>query len=813
MAKIEKEILLRFRGDTKPLEQDARRTEKLVQNMQKNMGGSGQQGLGKTLDTYIKQSEKFGGTINKDMTRFQKTLQDVATKDLKVLQQQTDSLFRKTEDRLQKMRQAEKNIADMKANGASSSRIAKQQRKMMRYGAEHESALGDFMESASQYNTMSGGMQPPGQPPSTFQKMMGGVGKGLSVVAGVAQAANMYYDTAYAYNEAKEQNKANLAATVKQRKVDRYSGNLTESMMEQKDQITSLSTKYAREQADKKNKQDLAKMIGGAAMIGVGLMASPFTGGLSLGGVLGGAALLGGASLGASGFMGLAGKEGREENIRKEQVERLKTQSMTDVHYQYLREKAPQRYEFQRQAKMNDAEARAFRMAGYDNLFNEQESTNTYMALKHRLGNSAGKTAAIQAMELSRNQGISLQSATGLAGTLGMSGAGGAGSVKKTLSDIYSDAFTKGITDSGLIEAFQTGMAELASRSPDVTDIASISAKMTENISTLTSGRDVTARDMNGAMQAQQMMGDYSMQGGLAGFTKLSRLAEMTGGNMKAMAFFANRTDEENMQLLKNNDPRALRAVGGKEEAARLLEEMGPASTLAKTLGTTQEGSRTIAEIKERLSKGERVKDIAEMMGLDFETVPGMSKMSLEASSNIALEAMKQLAKTDPLLKKQLQIDEDQTRAENISSAKKGLTTGDPSAIKKAAALYAAEIKAGRDGKAILDGTSVDQQNQIMAQAAAGANNMAGRAATNGTVAGAQMAANAAGMADIDKATADFTGDQIANAAELTRQGAAPALNVGQSVDTLKAALDGFVRALETTNNSSTRASGVSYGN
>ena len=641
---IVKEILLRFKGDSRPLEREIKNVEKVASNLQKTISGgtsSGPSQFSKTLDGYIKQSNKFGSSLTKDMTKFQKTMQEVATKDLRQLQRQTDDLFRKTEDRLRKLRTAEQNVQRLSEQGASPSRIQKQQRRAMRYGAEYSAASKEFEYSADAYNERAAQV-----PPESAQRYR--AAKRINTAGGIIDTATIALETYNRMQIAREESKAVLNETMKQRRMDYYNGNLSEMMLERKDNITTRSAQFAAGQRARKNWTSAGAIAGGALAIG-GAILAPVSGGTSLAMTAAGIGMMG------YGAIDLAGRRGDEEKMRLEQANRLRKSTMTDEYYRYLSERAPVRYEMQRQMRMNEGEAQNYRIQGRNNLFSEDQSTSTLMALRGSLGNKAGVSVATQAMELARQQGMGLQTATMLSGQYAMSGSGGAGGTKKALTDIYSDAFSKGIVDSGLIETLQKGVGDVAARSPDVMDLAGIAARLTENIRDTTGGREPTARDITGALNAQNLSDQISMQGGESGFTKMSSLSDVFKGDTGAMAFFSNRSDTEIESLIRTGDPRAKHYLDkAGVSVGDALDALGSDATATKKMSTTQMGQSTLNEIKSRLKKGENYQDVIGAMSGDVGTVAGIGSQSLETSKDLTDRMLRRMAKNDPELNKLL---------------------------------------------------------------------------------------------------------------------------------------------------------------
>lgn len=633
MAKeIIKEILLKFKGDTKGLEKDLRNVEKAATSLQRTISGGGGSSLGnmnKTLEQFTKTSQKFGMSINKDMSKFQKAIQEVAQKDLRVLQQQTDTLFRRTEDRLKRLRNEEQRLQSMQQGGASAADIATQQRRVRRYGRVYAGTEAQFKSSADEFfdqgdllsKNMSGGSG------SRFN-----LGGGLKAIGGVASAVS----TALAFrNQLAEQEsstRALLSGTMQQRRIAAFRGDVTEALMENRDRSMTRAQRFADAQTSRRSWG-----MGALAVAGIAGLAAPFTGGASL---LAGAAALGGtAALGTAGmyFLG-GGQEQYRETTRQREFEREKQRNMTAYYAQYLMGKAPARYELQRLTGMNDSQALAFRNAGRDNLFNEGQSGQTLMSMRGIFGNRVGGGLALDTMSLARSQGMGLETATGLMQTAALTGGQGT-NAKKTLTDVYTDAFTKGIADSGLVEVFQKGLAEIVNRSPDVSDMAAMSARMTSSMESVTAGRGIGARDIMGSLAAANALDQISTQGGESGFTKMTTLSDAVGGNEQAMLFLAGRSDREIHELAKAQDPRLVNALGV-EGTKRLADRFDPATTLAEKFKTTARGKDALNTAQKMLSEGKSITEVSQALGGYIETIGGTGPMSKEASADAMAQVL-----------------------------------------------------------------------------------------------------------------------------------------------------------------------------
>lgn len=799
---IVKEILLKFRSDTKDVDKNVKQMERGLTSLQKTIAGGAQGAslgnLNKTLETFTKTSQKFGMSINKDMSKFQKTIQDVAQKDLRVLQQQTDTLFKKTEERLRRLKTEEGRLGKMRAGGESTDRIQQQERMVQRRRAVAAASEGRLSQTMDQFNEL--GEKMPGQPPGFAQRFGGmrGIAMGGAALAGLLKTSG---DVAISARETQSQATSFLANTMQQRRLASYRGDITEALMEAKDQSMSKAQKFSEDQSSGKGRSviggALLKMFGG---IGGGALFGGIPGAI-VGGI--GGAISGGSDL--YNYYAGGGKEQYAEEQRQLEFNREKQRNMTAVNYQYLQGKAPGRYNFQRQMQLSDSDALSLRTAGYDSRFTEAESSATAMAMRGTFGNTQGNKLARQAMELSRKQGMDLGSATGLVQMTAMSG-GQSKDVKKQLTDVYTDAFSKGIVDSGLLEVFQKGLVDLASKSPDVTDLASMSGRMTATLDTITAGRNIGARDIQGVMQAQQVLGDISMQGGESGFTKMANLSKITGGNTMATAFLANRTDEEILQLAKNKDPRLMGMLG--EKGVKALEDQyDPGKTLATKFLTTTQGRDAIQRAKEGLRQGKTLEQVISEGSGAAEVIGGTGKISKETANAVFSQVLTSESQGDS---KMSGLIESGRKKDAARMAQTVDAIADTPEKKEAlqqllTRKFAKDISEGKD-------IDVDKYGDIGKKAldmvAAGRNGRSSNDIDN-TIAGAVTNNQLEGekQQDIDASKA-FTPEEIEKLGVTSRSAStAPGKGISESVDTLVTALKSFADAVKSTSNSSNSTS------
>lgn len=518
MAKeIIKEILLKFKGDSKPLEREVKNVEKVAANLQKTIsggtGGSAPSALSKTLDQYIKQSHKFGATINKDMTKFQKSIQEVATKDLKVLQRQTDDLFRKTENRLGKLRQAEQNIQQMIDRGASSKQIRKQERKASRYGAEYRGAAEEFSQSAGAFDKMQGQM-----PKSGINPLLQLFGPG-AIAAMAIRGVNNVVNAPAAYDTMMRDRLSNQSYVTQQpiqQRLKMYEGDMSMALLAKRGVLAGAASD-----------RDRARFAGGwktagSIVGGLGLMAAGTAGLIGSGllevGSLGaatplalgtGAASVAGIGAGFSmmtngGRRMITGETEKEAAAAYNQSLQNRSDMLIDPKlYQAFREVAPARARFGRSMGSSYDDTQSLIRDALDNRMTVDEMMGTASGLRSQVGSKYAGGLAVAAARSNMAFGTDTNSAAGMLGALAQSGKGGPKQAEKNLEDLMTRAVSSGFLDTGMREEFAKMATAMSSGYSGGINIAGLAESIASN---LKPGGEMTKRDIDAAANAQKFM-------------------------------------------------------------------------------------------------------------------------------------------------------------------------------------------------------------------------------------------------------------------------------------------------------------------
>lgn len=496
---IVKQILLRFKGDSKPLEREIKNVEKMAASLQKTVqggqSGTGPSQLSKTLDTYVKQSQKFGMTVNKDITKFQKTIQEVATKDLKVLQRQTDDLFRKSEDKLRKLRQAEQNVQQMEERGANARQIRKQQRKTVRYGRELGEATSAFESSAQQFNVAAQGTP---QAPGLMQRM-----GPLAQLFGPAALMQMAINTPKALDAIqieKRQNEALVASRPIQQRMAMYSGDLSMALLGKKGVVGAAQKDMEGTRTAGKWTTGLQLGLGGAGALG-GL------GALALG--LGPAGWAAGAAIGGT----IAAYQGykrwttnaTEREAQEEYQNSLEQRSNALIDpklYQYFKENAPRRAQFNQvmgytSERTSNLVTRGLR----EGMLNPEETLSYAEQLRGVAGAEQAGNLAVGVGRANLRFGLTKGTAASALAAASKFGQGGGKEAEKALEDVFRRGIAGGLKDYGMREEFVKATSQMLQQysgaiSPD---------QLAKSMSDLLVGGKGGIRDIEGAAGAQEM--------------------------------------------------------------------------------------------------------------------------------------------------------------------------------------------------------------------------------------------------------------------------------------------------------------------
>lgn len=559
-----KEILLKFRSDSGPVLRDMKNIEKAGQSLQKTVsgygGGTSLGSMNKTMDTFIKNQQKFGMTINKDMTKFQKTIQDVATKDLRILQQQTDSLFNRSQQKLNQLRQAEQNIQKMMSSGASPRRIQKQVRRAARFTAEGRMADQDFMESAGRFDEAAGGLTPPTSPNGVGRggRGMGGFGPLLGAGA-IIGAINSIVRAPGKYDQIMAErlsNQSYIAQQPLQQRLQIYEGDMTMALLAQKGAIRGAASD--RERARTTGKMTTGLTLGGAGALG-GLAAF---GALNAWNPIGWGAL-GAAGVGAAGYgikRMITGDTEKEASARYNQSLQARSDMLIDPKlYQAFRGVAPGRSQFNRRMGSSYADTQGLIQDALSNRMSVDEMMSTANNMRGVVGSKYAGNLSVAAARSNMTFGTDTQSATQMLATLSQQGKGGAKQAEKNLEDIMTRSIAAGFLDTGMRDEFAKIVTAISGTYTGGINISNLAGTLAAG---LAPGAEFTKRDIEGAATAQQFMRD-KFRGDDALGDALSRAQSLKF--MRENKLPINRVTLDAMMSLTEED------ISGKSERYRMV--------------------------------------------------------------------------------------------------------------------------------------------------------------------------------------------------------------------------------------------------
>ena len=292
------------------------------------------------------------------------------------------------------------------------------------------------------------------------------VGGAATTIAGMAGFFNQYQQTSMS-------NRVFVANVLKEYMLDAFGGDMSRAVLYSDPERAKNIKADAAKLKTSKDVQELSKLIGGAAL-GVGGIAALLMGGVPL--------LLGGATLGALGTTALGagslyaakgflsdsigyflggGKQRYAMEAKHLAEEKARSQTMDVELYRQFAQKAPSRYEYQRRLMLSDLDLltrrKEFLEAG---VLDEQQMAQTMLSFR-RFGARQAQVRASEALGLSRQLGMGLDTASQLMQAISTINRGGPSSAKQDLQDIFSKAVAAGIDDSGLIEEYQKAVIQM----------------------------------------------------------------------------------------------------------------------------------------------------------------------------------------------------------------------------------------------------------------------------------------------------------------------------------------------------------------
>ena len=580
MQDIAKSIILKFKGDSKELTQDLKKLETALSALNKGtQGRGGLNELSKSMDTLTKKAGAFGTQFGKSFQTVQTILKEINQKEMKGLEDGINKTSKKLEIQIRALER-------LKSSGASAGAIDRMQ--------------GRIQGTAGQMNDMSDRYQPPQAPPGFMGRFGGMIGAGAAI-AGIAGQIGRGYNESYM---SPVYNKSALAQTYKNEKMAAIGGDFTAGLLEVKDKA------YSEAMNDAKNTQTgrdmstigniFAKGLGGA---GVGAM-----GGLAFAGV--GAvpgAIIGGAGGLVSGgvdaykyFLG-GGREAQFNQQMQSSLGARRSASMTPEIAEMLRSAAPGRLAYQRGFNVSDTDMYNNLRFGGEAGLTESEYMNSTMSYRGRFSMPQANGLGIGAGTLRRRFGTDLGTANQMLGGVAMA-TGDAGNANSKIVGMYSDAFSKGITDSGMIESIQKAVID-ASQTGQQVDVAANMSRVADAISMVAGlkGGYVGAREVDmgkNLMAAQENMLSGSPMGQ---FSKTSAIAGISGGDFQTYSYLKDKSPQELMSL--GQDPIAAAIFGGADQATAAGKKAASAA-LAGTAQTSM-GQKTVSELRAAAASGD----------------------------------------------------------------------------------------------------------------------------------------------------------------------------------------------------------------
>lgn len=581
MQDIAKSIILKFKGDSKELTQDLKKLETALSALNKGtQGRGGLNELSKSMDTLTKKAGAFGTQFGKSFQTVQTILKEINQKEMKGLEDGINRTSKKLEIQIRALER-------LKSSGASTGAIDRMQ--------------GRIQGTAGQMNDMSDRYQP-GQAPPGFMGKFGGLATGI---IGVAGQIGRNYNEAYM---APVYNKSALAQTHKNEKMSAIGGDFTAGLLEMKDKAYSEAMNDAKSTQLGRNLSaggGIAKMIGGGLMIAGGAGTTLFSGGLAtLPGALMASTGAGLVSSGASDtykyFMG-GGKEAEFNQQMQSSLGARRNASMTPEIAEMLKSAAPGRLAYQRGFNVSDTDMYNNLRFGGEAGLTESEYMNSTMSYRGRFSMPQANGLGIGAGTLRRRFGTDLGTANQMLGGVAMA-TGDSANANSKIVGMYSDAFSKGITDSGMIESIQKAVID-ASQTGQQVDVAANMSRVADAISMVAGlkGGYVGAREVDmgkNLMAAQENMLSGSPMGQ---FSKTSAVAGISGGDFQTYSYLKDKSPQELMSL--GQDPIAAAIFGGADQATAAGKKAASAA-LAGTAQTSM-GQKTVSELRAAAASGD----------------------------------------------------------------------------------------------------------------------------------------------------------------------------------------------------------------
>ncbi len=433
--KLIKEIILKFKSE------GSDNIKKAAESMSKSFNS-------KEVDKFVKSMESLNQKFGRAGVGMSTEMKKV-TEYFKELNNQQFGKAEKNLDRLGRLinRQIE-NLDKLKREGASAEMIAQRQSTLNRSSNAFESLASNTPAPASSgirnfLNRASNGMG------GRFSAGMGALNVAGSVFGAIGTGAGMYKQ----YQMGEIQNRVAVAERFKQQAFDVFNGNLERAT------LYSDPKRAAQIQSRSSSLNKWSDIGMGAAGIGGGFGLA--AGGLAMaaGGIaMAPLALAAGGAYGlykgAQYYMG-GGREAQKAQSMQAAETEAKASTLDTEYYNYMAQRAPQRYQYQRQLQMGDNDALGFRQVMRNaGVMDEGQMSSIAMNFK-RFGTSNAANMGMNAAGMAKNFGQDVNQTSAMLSQIALTNRGGAKSASEDLRRLFSEGVKAGIDDSALLEEYQ----------------------------------------------------------------------------------------------------------------------------------------------------------------------------------------------------------------------------------------------------------------------------------------------------------------------------------------------------------------------
>lgn len=629
MDKIDKELTIKFKSDTSEIKQDLSKFSSELQGVVSGKMGSGggasAAGMGRTIDDFIKKSSQISKTLTEGGSKFQQIIKNITENDLQKLET-------KATQQLNRFQQRFRELERMTVAGETPERIRRMQSVVDRSGARASQSMLEYNRIADQSMGIpagggagggigggaGGGGTGSGAVGGTPSGGMGNLGviianalKGIGLVAGgVQQSAQMYQD----YVRTESASRAQLASTIFARRQAIMEGDFTLPAMEQ--QFGSLSR--SRDVSQRITRAEDIRKVASPLAMGLGAYgATALTMGVLGVGAAAAAPLAATAAAGygiySAGKYFLSGeREAFRQRAENTEMENERQRNAEYVyHLQNVQRRARPRFEFARQTQMGNNDFYSFLRTGMQNYVDEGQLIQGALGFRSRFGASDASGMALDAARASRAQNITFQSAQNLLGAVAMTG-GDQANAQKNLEDMFSRAFTRGISDSGMRETIANAVATRAQEQTLPINAVRMMERLSENLNLVTGGASPTGRQLAGVSQSEGFFQQLGQRGGYVGAMRALRLTSAMGPAAAQDPLVRSRlmgmTPEEMSNI--QNDPisqQIFRQLYGEQGARERLSDIASNSRreLIDIFKKTPQGTQTFQQIQGAIQRGD----------------------------------------------------------------------------------------------------------------------------------------------------------------------------------------------------------------